>query len=106
MSKYHKSEGGLWPNEDKVKPNHPDKTGSVELTSAQIKGLIAMGKAGKKPKLKLAAWDRKAQDTGQPYQYITGEVYYDPQEKAAPPPPPPPPVPEPIPFDEDDNIPF
>jgi len=106
MSKYHKSEGGLWPNEEKAKPNHPDKTGSVALTSEQIKGLIAMGKAGKTPKLKLAAWDRKAQDTGQPYQYITGEVYYDPEEKPAPPPPPPPPPqPQPVLYEEDD-IPF
>ena len=61
MSKYHKSEGGLWPNQEKAKSNHPDKTGSVELTKEQIKGLIAMHKAGKTPKLKLAAWDRKAQ---------------------------------------------
>ena len=105
MSKYHKSEGGLWPNQEKAKSNHPDKTGSVELTKEQIKGLIAMHKAGKTPKLKLAAWDRKAQDTGQPYQYVTGEVYYDPEEQAAPPPPPPPPEPQPILLDEDD-IPF
>ena len=25
MSKYHKSEGGLWPNQEKAKSNHPDK---------------------------------------------------------------------------------
>ena len=40
-----------------------------------MKGLIAMAKEGKTPKIQLASWNRKAKDTGQEYQYVTGEVY-------------------------------
>jgi hypothetical protein len=106
MSKYHKSEGGLWPNKDKKAQNHPDMTGKVDLTREQLKGLIAMAKKGETPKVKLASWTRKAQDTGQPYQYVTGEVFWDGEETAsAPPPPPPVPEPQPILIEEDD-IPF
>jgi hypothetical protein len=65
-----------------------------------------MAKKGETPKIKLAAWDRKAQDTGQPYQYVTGEVFWD-GEETAPAPPPPPPVPEPQPIlTPEDDIPF
>jgi len=105
MSNYHKTDGGLWPNKDKKSQNHPDKTGRVKVTREQIKGLIAMAKKGEEPVLKLAAWDRKAQDTGAPYQYVTGEVYWDGEESAAPAPPPPPVKLEPVPMFEDD-IPF
>lgn len=89
MSKYHKTEGGLWVNTEKSKANHPDRTGTLAVSREQLKGLIAMGKKGETVKIKIAAWDRKAQDTGQPYQYVTGEVYWDGEEEAAPPPPPP-----------------
>lgn len=106
MSNYHKSEGGLWRNKEKKAQNHPDKTGNVALTREQLKGLIAQAKKGETPKIKLAAWDRKAQDTGEPYQYVTGEVFWD-GEETAPAPPPPPPVPEPQPIlTEEDDIPF
>lgn len=106
MSKFHKSEGGLWPNKEKKAQNHPDKTGRVELTREQLKGLVAQMKKGETPKIKLAAWDRKAQDTGEPYQYVTGEVFWDGEETAsAPPPPPPVPEPQPI-LVEEDDIPF
>ena len=64
----------------------PRKTGRVELTREQLKGLIAMAKKGETPKIKLASWDRKAQDTGQPYQYVTGEVFWDGEETAPAPP--------------------
>jgi len=63
--------------------------GRVEVSSAQVKGLIAMAKEGKTPKIQLASWNRKAKDTGQEYQYVTAEVFYDPEAQAAPPPPPP-----------------
>tara|TARA_R110002020_G_scaffold37149_1_gene112222 strand:+ start:243 stop:563 length:321 start_codon:yes stop_codon:yes gene_type:complete len=106
MTKYHKTEGGLWLNSEKTKPNHPDKTGNLEISREQLKGLIAMGKKGEKVKIKLASWDRKSKETGQHYQYVTGEVFYDLEEATAPPPPPPPePALQPILMDEDD-IPF
>jgi len=105
MSKYHKTEGGLWPNDEKSKPSHPDMKGRVEISSEQMKGLIAMAKEGKTPKIQLAAWHRKAKDTGQEYQYVTGEVFWDAEAQAAPPPPPPPPQPVEIELEQDD-IPF
>lgn len=100
MSKYHKTEGGLWVNTEKSKANHPDRTGTLAVSREQLKGLIAMGKKGETVKIKIAAWDRKAQDTGQPYQYVTGEVYWDGEEDSAPTPPPP--QPEPVAAQEDD----
>ena len=30
MSKYHKTEGGLWPNDEKSKPSHPDMKGVLK----------------------------------------------------------------------------
>ena len=117
MSKYHKTEGGLWPNDEKSKPSHPDMKGRVEVSKEQIKGLIAMHKEGKTPKIQLASWNRRAKDTGQEYQYVTAEVFYDPEAEdakrkaaeeeaqAAPPPQPPPPEPQLIDMPEDD-IPF
>ena len=104
MSKYHKTEGGLWPNDEKS-AIHPDMKGRVEVSKEQMKGLIAMHKEGKTPKIQLAAWHRKAKDTGQEYQYVTGEVFWDAEAQAAPPPPPPPPQPVEIELEEDD-IPF
>jgi len=107
MSKYHKTDGGLWPNTEKNQSNHPDSTGKVVISSEQIKGLIAMGKEGKEVKIELSAWDRKNKDTGQPFQYVRATVFWDAEAQATPPPPPPPPQPESqtIPFEEDD-IPF
>ena len=102
MSKYHKTDGGLWPNKDKAKPTHPDMKGNVKISSEQMKGLIAQAKEGKEPKIQIASWNRKAKDTGQEYQYITAEVFWDAEAQAAPPPPP---NPQPIDFEEDD-IPF
>jgi len=67
-----------------------------------MKGLIAQAKEGKEPKIQIASWNRKAKDTGQEYQYITAEVFWDAEAQAAPPPPP---KPQPIDFEEDD-IPF
>ena len=99
MTKYHKSEGGLWPNTDK-QGKQPDKTGHIEITREQMKGLIAMAKEAKPVRIKLAAWDRKAQDTGQPYQWVSGEVFFDPEESQAPPP-----APQPI-IQEEDDFPF
>ena len=104
MTKYHKTDGGLWPNKDKAKPTHPDMKGNVKISSEQMKGLIAQAKEGKEPKIQIASWNRKAKDTGQEYQYVTAEVFWDAEAQAAPPPPPPP-KPEPIEFEEDD-IPF
>ena len=34
MSKYHKTDGGLWPNKDKAKPTHPDMKGNVKISGS------------------------------------------------------------------------
>ena len=60
--KYPKTEGGLYTNQYKKANNHPDWTGNVKISSAQIKNIIAMGKAGLEPKMKLAAWNRKSKE--------------------------------------------
>ena len=100
MSKYHKTDGGLWPNKDKAKPTPPDMKGNIGISSEQMKGLIAQAKEGKEPKIQIASWNRRAKDTGQEYQYVTAEVFWDAEAQAAPPP-----KPQPIELEEDD-IPF
>jgi single-stranded DNA-binding protein len=92
----------------KTRPSQPtpDMKGNVKISSEQMKGLIAQAKEGKEPKIQIASWNRKAKDTGQEYQYVTAEVFWDAEAQAAPPPPPPPQTePQPITFEEDD-IPF
>ncbi len=90
--KYPKTEGGLYTNQYKKANNHPDWTGNVRISSAQIKNVIAMGKAGLEPKMKLAAWNRKSKEDGKEYFYITAEAAFDESKVSAPPPEPGPPA--------------
>ena len=83
--KYPKTEGGLYTNNYKKANNHPDWTGNVKISSAQIKNIIAMGKAGVEPKLKLAAWNRKSKEDGSEYFYISAEAAFDESKVSAPP---------------------
>lgn len=76
--KYPKTEGGLYTNNYKKASNHPDWTGNIKISSDQIKHIIAMGKAGIEPKLKLAAWDRKSKEDGSQYFYLSAEAVFDP----------------------------
>jgi hypothetical protein len=75
--KFPKTEGGLYNNTYKKASNHPDWTGNIKISSAQIKNIIAMGKAGLEPKLKLAAWDRKSKEDGSQYFYLSAEAVFD-----------------------------
>jgi hypothetical protein len=52
-----KTTGNLYPNDYKTQKNHPDFTGTVEIDREQIENLIAQGKAGNTPKLRVAAWE-------------------------------------------------
>ena len=97
--KYPKTEGGLYTNQYKKANNHPDWTGNVRISSEQIKNIIAMGKAGIEPKLKLAAWNRKSKEDGSEYFYISAEAAFDESKVSAPPPEP---EPEPVATAEDD----
>lgn len=83
--KYPKTEGGLYANQYKKANNHPDWTGNVSISSDQIKNIIAMGKAGEEPKLKLAAWNRKSKEDGKAYFYISAEAKFDESKVSAPP---------------------
>lgn len=100
--KYPKTEGGLYTNQYKKANNQPDWTGNVKISSAQIKNIIAMGKAGVEPKLKLAAWNRKSKQDGSEYFYISAEAEFDESKVSAPPPEP---EPEPV-ATADDDWPF
>ena len=54
MSKYHKTDGGLWPNNDKAKPTHPDMKGNVKISSEQMKGLDRAGtRKARRPRFRL-----------------------------------------------------
>jgi|TARA_R100000482_G_scaffold55880_1_gene20039 hypothetical protein len=86
--KYPKSTGSLHTNDFKKQNNHPDWTGEIEISSDQLKNIIAMGRAGEKPKLKLAAWNRKAKETGKEYFYLSAEAKFDGNKVSAPPPEP------------------
>ena len=102
-----KTSGGLW-SQPKASANHPDVKGFIEVTSHQIKQLIAMAKSGQEPKLQLGAW-KKADQSGQTYFSLSADVYFkDDGVQSAPPEPqaqvePAPPNPF---GDFDDDIPF
>jgi hypothetical protein len=85
--KYPKTEGGLYKNQYKKANNHPDWTGNAKISSAQIKNIIAMGKAGIEPKVKLAAWNRKSKEDGSEYFYLSIEAAFDESKVSAPPQP-------------------
>ena len=88
MSKYHKTEGGLWPNDEKSKPSHPDMKGRVEVSKEQMKGLIAMHKEGKTPKIQLASWHRKAKDTDRSISMLLARYFGMQRRRPLHPPPP------------------
>ena len=74
MSKFPKSEGVLFKNNDKQKDSHPDLRGHIVVTEEQIRKLVEMVKAGKESRLQAAAWRRKSK-AGVPYMYLSTEAY-------------------------------
>ena len=72
--KYHKSEGGMFPNGYKTSDKHPDHNGKIELTDDQLRTLIGQRKGGQTPSIKLAGWNRTAKNTGQAYIYVSAET--------------------------------
>tara|TARA_R110000803_G_scaffold176220_1_gene238703 strand:+ start:299 stop:646 length:348 start_codon:yes stop_codon:yes gene_type:complete len=86
---YPKSEGGMWKNSAKANEKHPDWRGHIEVSSAQLRMLLAMAKENQanpdpefKLKIQVAAWDRVAKQTGNQYFYLGGEVYKPSEDKA------------------------
>lgn len=105
---YPKGEGAMFANE-KQNEKQPDWRGNIEVTSAQLRELLAMAKANQanpvadfKLKIQVASWNRVAKNTGAEYMYLSTEVYNP--ESATAPAPTPPPAPAPEQFDAD--IPF
>jgi hypothetical protein len=78
-TRYPKSDGGLWINQQRTTDTQPELRGGVDITREQMKILMDMGRAGIQPRLQLAAWNRVAKETHQPYIYISGEAYFQPQ---------------------------
>ncbi len=70
-----KGEGVLFTNRDKTTDKHPHFKGYVTLTREQLNALLADGKAGREPKLQIAAWPRKAKESGAPYIFLSTEVW-------------------------------
>tara|TARA_R100000900_G_scaffold137159_2_gene115488 strand:+ start:221 stop:532 length:312 start_codon:yes stop_codon:yes gene_type:complete len=92
--KYHKSEGGLFPNGYKTSDKHPDHNGKVEITDDMLRTLMAQRKAGQTPVIKLAGWNRTAKNTGQAYMYVSAETVEEDANEAQAPAPAPAPAPE------------
>ena len=85
---YPKSEGGMWKNNAKASEKHPDWRVHIEISSSQLRMLLAMAKENQanpdpefKLKLQVAAWQRVAKQTGNEYFYLGGEVYNPPKDK-------------------------
>jgi uncharacterized protein (DUF736 family) len=78
--KYPKSEGVIFPNDNKDSEKHPDWRGHIEVTSAQIKKLVEMGRNGVDVKLQVAAWERTSQ-SGKDYMYLSTEAYMKSEDK-------------------------
>ena len=47
---------GLFNNDYKKGPKHPDKTGTFRMSREFLKALVNMVKVGHEPELRLAAW--------------------------------------------------
>tara|TARA_R110001583_G_scaffold182357_2_gene340110 strand:+ start:13370 stop:13639 length:270 start_codon:yes stop_codon:yes gene_type:complete len=74
MAAKEKAEVRLYKNEYKTKDNHPDKTGSGEISRDALKKLVAKMKedGGDSIEVDAAGWDRVSQK-GTSYLYLTIE---------------------------------
>lgn len=78
---YPKGEGAMFSNQ-KQNDKQPDWRGHVEVTSPQLRELLAMAKANQanpvpdfKLKIQVASWNRIAKSSGAEYMYLSTEVY-------------------------------
>lgn len=76
MSQYDfpQTNGALFKNDYKEKPNQPDFKGDLEISGEQVREIIAMSKAGLQPKLRLAAWARQPKGGGNTYFYLSAQA--------------------------------
>ncbi len=72
MTDYAKSDGAVFPA-NKAHDKMPDFTGVLKVTKDQINQLVELGRAGHPLELRLAMWDRKSKESGNPYKYVSAE---------------------------------
>ena len=73
--------GVLFPNRRKTAQNHPDMTGSLEITGELLGHLMAAAEAGDPIKMDVSAWT-KADKNGNKFLSMTARKPYVPQQQA------------------------
>ena len=112
-SRYPDSRGSASKNRDSAHPKAPKFKGHLKVTPEQMVNLRDMGLAGEDPRLQIAVWAEKDQETGETYLSFEAEAYISKsveqwrgQNKSAPPAPKPvpPPVKDDISFGDGDDL--
>lgn len=65
--------GGLWTNELKMNPEHPDLMGELDVPKLLVDDLVAQFQAKGSAKISLAAWKNVSKD-GEAYLTMTGKL--------------------------------
>jgi len=70
-----KGEGAIFPNNKKTAKNHPDFTGNIKITLAQLEALVAQAKSSNEQsfQIDIALWDRTSKK-GDDFKFINTEV--------------------------------
>ena len=70
-----KGEGAIFPNNKKTAKTHPDFTGHIKVTLAQLEALVAQAKSSNEQsfQIDIALWDRTSKK-GDEYKFISTEV--------------------------------
>lgn len=56
--------GVLFPNQRKNAPNHPDMTGSLEISGELLRDLVDAAEAGQPIKMDVSAWTKAGKNGG------------------------------------------
>ncbi|MEY4526711.1 MAG: hypothetical protein RL768_430 [Nitrospirota bacterium] len=65
--------GGLWTNEKKMNPEHPDLMGELDVPKILVDDLVQQYEAKGSAKISLAAWKNVSKD-GEAYLTMTGKL--------------------------------
>lgn len=65
--------GGLWNNEKKMNPEHPDLMGELDIPEVLIDDLVSQYKSKGKAKISLAGYKNTSKD-GESYLTLTGKL--------------------------------
>ena len=80
FDKEHQSKGSLFTN-DRKEGNQPDYTGYIEVTGAQLRRLVELGKSGHEVKLQVSAWHKTAK-SGTEYIFVSADVQLPKQKRS------------------------